>query len=293
MEEITFEKKNICGQMCLYTPNLYSADHCIVIFTGNPSIIGFYQDFAELLLKRYPNSSTVIPSILTTPISDIAPNWYINLKTACQIKTNFLDHLLNQLPSTTTFTVLTHSLGAYFSLHSIPNRPAFEKRIRQIIHVFPVLRDLKTSLSMTYKVFAKLYPIHPFVHPVVALAKKLPLPLFAMIMKMDNSIPYEKCKILQEEINPHHVTQIAYFSDDEKKVVNEHDQMTIDCLKRTAPITTAIFSTIDRYTPDWIINEFIERYPDINVVKTDIKHAFVCGCSKEMFDFLEEHHILK
>ena len=47
MQNKTFEKKNICGQMCLYTQNLYSAEHCIVIFTGNPSIVGFYEDFAE------------------------------------------------------------------------------------------------------------------------------------------------------------------------------------------------------------------------------------------------------
>ena len=293
MEQIQFEKKNICGQMCLYTPNLYESDHCVVIFTGNPSIIGFYQDFAELLLKKYPNSSTVIPSILTTPMSDIAPNWFIDLKTACQIKTNFLDHLLNQLPSTTTFTVLTHSLGAYFSLHSIPNRPQFEKRIRQIIHIYPVLRDLKTSLSYTYKIFGEMYPIHPFVAPVVSLAKKLPFSLFSLIMKFDNSIPDDKCRILQEELNPHHVTQIAYFSNDEKKLVNEHDQRTIDCLKRTAKMTTVIFSVNDRYTPEWIRKEFVERYGDIKVLETEIKHAFVCGFSQQMFDFLEEHAVLK
>ncbi|EKE39712.1 hypothetical protein ENUP19_0261G0017 [Entamoeba nuttalli] len=283
---------NICGQTCIQSDNYLSAPRCILFFTGNPSLLAFYIDFCEMLHEQYPDNSILVVSLHCTPMNNVFPSWKTSLCEVVKVKLNLIDWVLRELPQTTHFLLLTHSLGAFVALHVLPQRPELEHRVDQIIHLFPAIRDLKHSIDLIVRLLARLTLIYPLISMTTYLLKLLPLFIFTLFIQLVSTTPPQQAKMMQQDLNPHHIAQVAYFTLDEEEVITDHDKQTQECLLKTSNKTTVVFGQFDKYTPLWIRNEFKERYPDVRVIETTIKHAFVLGKSKEMFDFLKQNNVL-
>ncbi|KAL7717763.1 Lipid droplet-associated serine hydrolase [Entamoeba marina] len=284
---------NICGQTCLMSHDLFTSSHCVLLLSGNPSLLKFYIPFCAKLKKILPHTSFLVVSLHSTPLSNIHPIWNITLKEAVKVKVHLVNYLLKNVPKETTFTLMTHSLGSYIGLHLLSQSPEFSKRITNIIHLFPAIRDLKHLIDLFTRIISKIPLFYPFISLVTYFLKFLPLFIFTFFIQYVSTTPPELSALMQSELNPHHLTQVAYLTLDEEDTITTHDKPTVETLNKTSPITTVVFGINDKYTPEWIRQEFRENYKNISVYETDIKHAFVLGKAEAMADYLEYLGVLK
>ncbi|ELP91568.1 hypothetical protein EIN_129080 [Entamoeba invadens IP1] len=292
LTQFALNPTNICGQTCLVSPDYLTSTHCVLIFTGNPSLLGLYCGFCEGIQKRIQGVSFIVVSLHCTPIADIIPTWRTSLYEGVKVKLNLVDYLEHHMPKDVKYTLITHSLGAFMALHVLPQRPLFTQKIAKIIHLFPAIRDLKKSIDLPVRMLAHIPLTYPLISLVTYILKLLPLFLFTLFIQTVSTTPKFLSQKLQSELNPHHLAQVAYFTLDEEKIITKHDELTIKCLKSTADKTTVVFGLHDKYTPLYVRNEFKENYKDIKVIETETKHAFVLGKTQEMLDFFDKHNII-
>lgn len=284
---------NICGQTVLKSNNYLTAQHCILFFTGNPSLLRLHFRFLTLLHEKYPDRSILVVSLHCTPMDpDVIPTWRTSLFDAVKVKLNLVDWVLDELPKTTRFTILTHSLGAFICCHILPQRPELEQRVDDIIHIFPAIRDLKNSIDWIVRFLSAHAIFYPFVAMITDFLKLWPVPMFKLFIQAVSTTPTDLVETMQEDLNPHHLAQVAYFTLDEEDIITTHDEPTVKCLNQTAKKTKVVFGTHDKYTPRWVIEEFKNTYKDIPVYETEVKHAFVLGQSQQLYDFLNDNGIL-
>jgi Lipid-droplet associated hydrolase len=257
----------------------------VVVDTGNPGVISYYDDFLTALHVDSP--STTILGVSLAGHEDYELQQPLSLTEQVDHKIRIVDSIVSSPPFTSLtetrprLVVMGHSVGAYMAFQVLKQRP---QTVDNIFLLFPTLSDI--HLGSTFAKTASILTAIPGSPKIVAwmsviLRLILPLPLLAIVIRMAHTLPGKSLSTtLAKFLNPASVESFTHLATHEFREIRELD---VPSLTKYAKRITAYYAIKDRWVPnfsrDRIIQLINSNGGDAMICNEGFPHAFSLSMS--------------
>eukprot|EP00795_Rhopilema_esculentum_P008281 gene8281-14239_t len=268
---------------------------CVVVVTGNPGMIEFYEVFMLQLHK----ASKCHLEVVGISQAGHSPVWKYakddsaqsykkadckNLKYQIEHKIAFVDEYV---PKDKQLILIGHSIGAYIVLKMLENR-RIEQRACKTVLLFPTIENLKYTPNGNFWDPVSFYFRHPFALTAWLLSFT---PLWMRKMLVDWRTSWkgrdthpQLVDAFMQCVSYTLMNNALYMAASEMKHVNEVDENMAQIIDRNINKITFYYGVDDKWAPVHFYDSMKKRFPngDIRLCEHGFEHDFVVDSSEDV-----------